>query len=173
MNHLEIQFHYFTESHYVLHRNNSFKLQENIDANIQEQLSASAFTLSTDATRDLLSHLGHAYFDYRIDIITPNQLPYRGESYLSLSNPRYITDELNDDYIEELSQLENGEIQELVHWMKSHKHEGWYLVGLINASIAGITCDHINFELLLSPYVFAADDSRNARAVSTHEEGNE
>ncbi len=160
MNHLEIQFHYFTESHYVLHRNNCFKLQENIDANTQEQLSASAFTLSIDATRDLLTHLDHAYFDYRIDVITSDQLPYRGENYLSLSNPRYITNELNDDYIEELSQLENGEIQSLVHWMKSHKQEGWYLVGLIDANVAGITCDHINFELLLSPYVLASDDRK-------------
>ncbi|MBD6945038.1 hypothetical protein [Vibrio parahaemolyticus] len=160
MNHLDIQFHYFTESHYLLHRNNQFKLQENIGTDVQEKLSESAFTLSIDATRDLLTHLGHAYFDYRIDIITPNQLPYRGENYLSLSNPNYATSELNDDYIEELSQLENEEIQQLVHWMKAHKQERWYLVGLIEASITGITCDNINVELRLSPYVFASDDRK-------------
>ncbi len=156
MGNLDLRLHYFTEAHYELHRKVTQRVSVD-DDNVAKRLSGSAFTLSADASRYVLDRLGHAYFDYRIDVITPQQLPYTGDRYLSLSNERYISNELNADFIDQLSKLRSEEVQELVRWMRAHEQERWYLVGLVDVAIAGIPCNNINFELSLSPYVFAAE----------------
>ncbi|WP_170964623.1 hypothetical protein, partial [Vibrio sp. F13] len=95
---------------------------------IERDIEQSQLTLSVEASRYLLTHISYAYFDYGIDVVHPSVLPYKGEGYLSLSNPRYIGTGLNNDYIQDLSLLEHDEIRDLVQWMKKYKEEGWYLV---------------------------------------------
>ncbi len=149
---LKIRFHYYTNKNLLL--KSMYRISQDKDGKEKEEIKKEEFTLSSDATDFLLSQLPEPYFDYRIDLISEDLLPYRdGSGYLSLSNERYITNELNSEYISELSKIDNNEIQELVGWMKRHGDVPWYLVGLVDVEIAGKPCRDIVFPHLLSDYV--------------------
>ncbi|MFA0159353.1 hypothetical protein [Vibrio sp. 10N.261.46.A3] len=158
---IPIRLHYCSESHHKCHAQKSLISAGAISPGdgMEEKLEQSQFTLSVEASRYLLAHISHAYFDYWIDVVHTSALPYKGEGYLSLSNPRYVDAELNDDYIQALSGLAHDEIRGLTQWMKKHKEEGWYLVGLHDIHISGELCENIQFSLFLSPYVFSSEES--------------